>query len=155
MIQIGEADFISPIVISAEVTKEGDFIRVEGTVSTSIRLPCGRCLTVFEAKISDEISLIFSRGLPVGETSDAEEKEPTADEIGLIRFQGEHIDLREAIQEQVVMMLPQKPLCSQSCRGLCPRCGADLNKENCDCKEPVLDDRLAILKSLKIKGNKD
>ena len=152
LVKTDECRFISPIRITGRADRIQDLIEVSGTIETRIRLSCSRCLADFETTLSERYSLTFR-----WETSEADktvepaEKELTADEFGLIRFRGEQIDLRESIQEQIVMMLPQRPLCSESCKGLCPQCGADLNQGECDCLQPVLDDRLAILKNFKVK----
>jgi uncharacterized protein len=94
--------------------------------------------------------------MPVVEDPDAEEIELTADDLGLISFEGDEIDLVDGIQEQVIMALPFKPLCREGCRGLCPQCGADLNLGDCACSEPpVLEGKFSILKNFKVeKKNK-
>ena len=101
--------------------------------------------------MSAEFSFVFSREAPKrDDKADKSEKELSTDEIGLVYYQGEHVDLRESIQEQLVMALPQRPLCRGSCKGLCPQCGKDMNQGDCGCRQPVLDDRMAALKHLKI-----
>jgi uncharacterized protein len=52
------------------------------------------------------------------------------------------------LREQFQLVLPMKPLCAQSCRGLCPECGANLNRTECDCQPRWEDPRLAPLKGL-------
>jgi len=156
LIRNGELVFTGPVTIAAKVDRVQDLIKAAGTVKTSLRIMCSRCLNEFEATMSDEFSFTFSKEIPKKDgTADTGEKELTAGEIGLIHFPGEHIDLHESIQEQVVMTLPQRPLCSESCKGLCPQCGKNLNQGDCDCRQPVLDDRLAVLKSFKVKTDDD
>ena len=65
-------------------------------------------------------------------------------------FEGDVIDFRDAVQEQVIMAIPMQPLCREDCRGLCPGCGANLNLEKCRCRPDDVDPRLAILKKLKL-----
>ena len=60
------------------------------------------------------------------------------------------IDLREMITEQIHLSLPVKPLCEENCRGLCSRCGVDLNKETCSCADGETDPRWEALKQLKV-----
>ena len=68
-----------------------------------------------------------------------EEIELTAEQMDLIPFNGSRIDLRQAVAEQVLLALPIKPLCSRQCKGLCPRCGLNLNHGPCQCppQEPA------------------
>jgi uncharacterized protein len=79
-----------------------------------------------------------------------EEKELTAADLDFEYYEGEVIDLDEVIFEQVVLQVPMKPLCSESCRGLCPHCGVNLNKTTCNCQNEVIDERLAVLKRIKL-----
>jgi len=147
----GECEFRSPIRIHARLIREGDLFRMDGRVETRVGLTCGRCLKTFETLLSETFALTFVRkGALPDDSGGPLEKELMAEEIGLVDFSGERIDLSDAIQEQVILMLPQRPLCSESCKGLCPRCGTDLNAGGCGCEPPGVDDRLAVLKQLKI-----
>ncbi len=61
------------------------------------------------------------------EDTEPQEVELSAEDMGIVNFQGEIINLKNTIQEQVVMEFPLKALCKPDCKGLCPICGADLN----------------------------
>jgi uncharacterized protein len=65
-------------------------------------------------------------------------------------YDGEEIDLTPFIREQMLLALPTRPLCSDDCRGLCPRCGANRNERDCGCREDMFDPRLSVLRSLKL-----
>jgi uncharacterized protein len=78
-----------------------------------------------------------------------EETELLAEEIDLIPFDGDEIDLVEGLQEQLVLALPLKPVCGQDCKGICPKCGADLNRMPCGCEKDRIDPRMAVLGKLK------
>lgn len=65
----------------------------------------------------------------------------------MIPFEGDSIDLREGLGEQVIMGLPFKPLCDPGCKGLCSRCGADLNRESCSCDAVSSESPFAALKN--------
>ncbi len=47
------------------------------------------------------------------------------------------LDLDELIREEIIMFLPYKMLCREDCKGLCPKCGKNLNKGKCDCKKDI------------------
>ena len=68
---------------------------------------------------------------------------------GVIFFNGEEIDLMEGIQEQAVLAFPIQPLCQHHCKGLCPKCGANLNKGDCGCDRRSRNSQFAVLKNLK------
>lgn len=128
----GAAAFIAPIRVRVAATLSGAVVRVEGRLETEVRLECGRCLETFAAPLTADFSLAFlpePEALPPGDA----ERETPAEEIGVVYFRGEEIDLTEAVQEQIVLALPFRPLCRESCRGICAGCGADLNRESCRC----------------------
>ena len=60
------------------------------------------------------------------------------------------IDLLELAREQIILSLPEKPLCDEECKGLCTSCGADLNEETCTCEPEPADPRMAVLAGLKL-----
>jgi uncharacterized protein len=67
-------------------------------------------------------------------------------------YRGDELDLTEVTKEQVLLGLPMKPLCSESCKGLCPACGADLNLGPCGCGGKAVDQRFQALEKLLKKG---
>ena len=69
----------------------------------------------------------------------------TADQgIPCAGFDGDQADLDDILTTAVVLNMDSKLLCSEDCKGLCPKCGADLNLGPCGCK-PEMDPRLAVL----------
>jgi uncharacterized protein len=82
--------------------------------------------------------------------TEPQEVELSAEDMGIVYFQGEKINLKDAIQEQVVMEFPLRPLCKPDCKGLCPRCGADMNEDPCDCDQRPPPGKFAALKNLKL-----
>ena len=124
MVQDGECEFLGPIRTRLRAVKIQNFVEVEGTVETQVKLTCGRCLEVFTTVATNEFALTYARQAPDATTeSEPEDVELKTDDFGLIQFQGETIDLQEGIQEQVVMAFPLKALCKPDCKGLCPICG--------------------------------
>ena len=130
-----EMAFIQDIGIKATVTPIQDMIQVQGSVQTCVRIACSRCAEKYDAPMRRQFELAFSRRIPQDLQPDGTDGiELTAQQIGLIAYQGDAIDLRDALAEQVILALPYKPLCSQECKGLCQRCGLNLNKGACQCK---------------------
>ncbi|MDF2674142.1 MAG: hypothetical protein K0R09_2410, partial [Clostridiales bacterium] len=58
------------------------------------------------------------------------------------------IDLKDMVMDNIILSMPIKFLCSPECRGLCPVCGKNLNKYQCNCNKNNVDPRLAVLKDL-------
>ncbi len=145
----GECRFADPIVIELAIVAERNLIKVSGVVDATVKLACSRCLEGFHTPLYRRFTLRFSRDIPNAlHVDDGQEVALTADQIGLVYFKGDEIDLRAAIQEQVVLSLPFKPLCAEDCKGLCPRCGTNLNSETCKCAERTAGSPFSVLKEL-------
>jgi uncharacterized protein len=126
--------------------REQPAFRLAGTARTELELPCSRCLEPIRMPIDAAFDL---RYLPASEMSTEDEREMQDEDVGTSYYHEDRIDLDELLREQFYLALPMKPLCVETCRGLCPQCGTNLNTGSCDCA-PVWDDpRLAPLKALK------
>lgn len=127
-----------------------DLIEVEGTIETTLGLPCSRCLAPYSFCLKTDFAVTYTKHLPDYDDSYGEEgRELKAEEMGLIWFRGEKINLTDAVQEQIVLALPFRNLCGETCKGLCPHCGTNLNNGTCDCDAKQTDSRFAALKHLK------
>jgi len=100
-----------------------------GRVSVRARMTCARCLADVLAEVAAEVRLAYTDE-PV---ADEEVVVIGQDDEGLSHYTGGMIDAREDIREILLVEIPDVPLCSQDCKGLCPQCGADLNQGPCDC----------------------
>jgi uncharacterized protein len=151
MINQGECQFVAPIKTALRASRIGDMIEVTGVINTFVRLPCGRCLKEYETPLKSRFELTYVRRIPgAREDEEQEEVEISADEMGLIYFQGEEINLQDGIQEQVILAIPIKALCQENCKGLCASCGNDLNEGDCSCDRQPLNGKFAALKNLKL-----
>lgn len=151
MTRDGECEFTSPIRTRLRATRIRELVEVEGGIQATARLTCGRCLASFDYPMQIEFALTYTGDRPGdAENTEAEDREQDAGEAGLIYFQGEEIDLTEGIQEQVILSLPLRPLCREACRGLCARCGADLNQERCRCPALPAESPFVALGRLKL-----
>lgn len=152
MINQGECNFMAPIKTAVKMTRIDDIIEVKGEVSTQVRLPCGRCLQEYELPLKSHFDLTYVKRIPgLQEDDEQDEVEISAQEMGLIYFEGEEINLQDGIQEQVILAFPIKAFCKKDCKGLCASCGKDLNKGDCGCDHQPSDPRFAALKNLKLK----
>lgn len=145
----GVAEFRGEIRVVCVASLVGALVEVEGAVSCTLVLPCSRCLQPVEQDLTLALVLSFSRQ-PAGGMPFEEERELTENEVGLIPFEGDTLDLHDAIEQELVMALPLHPLCREECAGLCPVCGADLNRQRCACTPPQLHAALAALRNFKV-----
>lgn len=151
MVANGECEFAAPIRTALRVLRIGDMVEMDGDIETSVRLPCSRCLQPFQISLASHFALTYMRRATDGlKDTEPQEVELSTEDMGIVYFQGEKINLKNTIQEQVIMEFPLKALCKQDCKGLCPRCGADLNEDPCDCDRRSSPGKFAVLKNLKL-----
>ncbi len=149
MTESGVSRIAEPVNYKLNLFRLADMVEVDGSVEGAIELSCSRCLEFYQMPFSSRFSMAFTRQLPEL-TGDDDEIELTADEMGLTLVENDSIELLEPLQEQVFMALPIQPLCNKDCKGLCAHCGANLNKTDCGCEEPLFDARFASLKNFKV-----
>jgi uncharacterized protein len=151
MIKNRECQFLKPLNIRLKAFSVRELFEVQGTFRTSVRLPCSRCLKDFDTALASDFELTYTKEVPgLMDVFEDEEIELRLEEIGMIYFKGEEINLEQGIQEQVVMAFPLQPLCDDNCKGLCPKCGSDLNQGDCGCKREPSSNTFAVLKNLKL-----
>ncbi len=119
-------------------------VTVEGDVTASVWLQCSRCLEMFVTPVELHLSLTY---LPV-ESLTEEHHEIKKDEAELGFYKDDELDITAVVQEQILLHLPMKPLCSPQCKGLCPICGTNLNQQMCNCTSEDIDPRWSALKKL-------
>lgn len=136
------------VALSAYVV--GGIVELSGQLTVKVEIPCGRCLAPTLHTLKSDFAQSYVNELPQVSGEDGEEIELSAEEMGLELIDGDVIDLTDEIQQQVVLLLPTHPLCSQQCKGLCIECGVDLNKEKCQCADKKVSMHFAGLKDLKV-----
>jgi uncharacterized protein len=139
----------SPLKARLNVSLAGSMVIVEGSLKATLALNCSRCLKGFDYVADPSFSLYFVRG---GEKEKEREKELSPEDMEVNYIEGDVIDTTDVLLEQLTLDLTMQPLCKEDCKGLCPRCGADLNSGPCGCKkEDRTDPRFASLKGFKVK----
>jgi uncharacterized protein len=136
----------TPVQLAFDIHKDKDKFRLVGTVRAELELSCSRCLEPYRLPVHADFD---QRYLPHGQAAAGGEVEVEEDDLETTYYRDEQIDLGELLREQFYLALPMKPLCEDDCRGLCPRCGTNLNTSHCDCETAWEDPRLAALKQLR------
>lgn len=143
--------FIRPVDVRIRATVADATVLIDGSLSTSLRMACSRCLNSFDLKIDTDISVTAVPKTPSTIDGDADhDMELTIDDMDLMAFSGDRIDLDDEIAQQIIMALPFKPLCLSTCKGLCSRCGADLNQAPCHCMSSDEANPFSVLKALSL-----
>ncbi|MEW6215329.1 MAG: DUF177 domain-containing protein [Nitrospirota bacterium] len=137
--------FISPVSAWLKIQKVGDEVVVRGNLRTDVELQCSRCLKDFRSMLSVPVDVVYH---PVEELRGEDKHELKVEELDMGFYSGEELDLLDLLREQIILNLPMKPLCTDMCKGICLKCGADLNTGECSCSAEEIDSRLEILKKL-------
>lgn len=153
--------FVKPISVHIVVIKSGSHILITGTATARIATACSRCLDPVEIPVQTEFTTEL-RPLPANiaapapgskkkrhQPAEPEDIEPEEQEIGegdVTYYTGEQFDLSEETRQYLELSIPMQPLCKETCLGLCPTCGANLNKGKCSCPPVEQEHPFAILK---------
>lgn len=130
------------VAVNATVTRSVSSYVIEANVKGTIRVECHRCLVSFELPVDTTFTFVLSRG---GESPPPESVEE--DDIVSIPAVGETtFDLYPRVREALILEIPIKLLCREDCRGVCRKCGANLNGGECGCDPGIGDPRWGALK---------
>ncbi len=114
---------IEPVRVSGRIMASGPgSFYWEGRLETRVRVACRRCLVPVDAVIDETVDLLF--------TEDQGADDPS---VVVIPPRTAELDLGDAIRGELILAAPEFVLCREDCRGICPRCGTDLNVEPCRC----------------------
>jgi uncharacterized protein len=123
-------------------------IRVRGTIQGRLEGCCGRCLEPMAQAFDSGFDLYYyPMSLIARNESVPIDREDT--DIGF--YEGQGLELADVVREQLMLWLPMRGLCREDCKGICPACGANRNRESCRCAETFEDPRWDALKSLHLK----
>lgn len=122
-----ELQFKGPIVSDIEVDNMKIKVVVKGDIKAKAILNCSRCLGKFNYEINTKFDLIYAKDAVL---KDGEVRKEYLDEQALT---GNIINLDDDIRQTVILALPLQYLCKENCKGLCPNCGKNLNREKCNC----------------------
>ena len=128
--------FSEPVVIKGVLTNTKKGILFEADGNTEAVYLCSRCLERVKVPIQFNINEMF---YPSGSVENEKEAETFCDD---------EMDLTDVIQRSILENLPMKVVCKEECKGLCPKCGKNLNEGDCDCNDTEFDPRLESLRTL-------
>ncbi len=132
----GILPFEKPVCVKALVKNRAGVVTLDLSVSFNLALECDRCLTRFERDFSIDSTHILVLELNGEDTGE------------YIICPEAVLNLDELVRDDVVLQLPMVMLCREDCKGLCGKCGTDLNQGSCACRDEDIDPRLSALKQL-------
>ena len=126
-----------PVLASGMVRNTAGVLVMTGTVTTTIHGVCDRCASDFDREMEIPINVVL-----VTELSNEDDEDEW-----VFPLEGDSADLEDIVRTVFVLNMDSKLLCREDCKGLCCRCGKNLNDGPCDCQKE-LDPRFAALKQL-------
>ena len=137
---------VGSLEVKGRLNKLDRDVLVRAELKTTVELSCARCIEPVSMPVSSRLELEYrlKDKAPRGDESELRDED-----VEVYYYTKSRIDLGDAIGDQILLALPMKPLCTDSCKGLCSRCGANLNRGRCKCPEEEVDPRLIILQALK------
>ena len=137
----GKYPIVSSEPITVTVKNLGNRkLAVTGGTEVTLAVPCARCLEPVEYTCELE----FDEELDMKVTE--EERVKNLDEQSYLT--GYNLDADQMVSNELTLNLPMKVLCKEDCKGICNRCGANLNVETCDCDTRSLDPRMAVIQDI-------
>ena len=126
-----------PVLAQGTVRNTAGVLMMEGQVRTTIHGICDRCAGSFDREVTFPIDVVLVTKLANEENEDE----------WVFPLEGDSADLDDIVRTVFVLNLDSKLLCKEDCKGLCPKCGKNLNDGPCNCQKE-LDPRFAALKQL-------
>lgn len=143
-IVLGDTDFLGelyhfnePVFINGSISNNGQSLSFKADCSGRMHTKCARCMKDIDVNIEFNVeeTLVQDDG-SISEDSD------------IILFDGHTVDIDDIVINSFLMSISGKYLCREDCKGLCPKCGADLNEGDCGCERNEIDPRWAALADL-------
>lgn len=138
-LSVTDCEFIDPsvtgtAVASGSVTNHSGVIVLTGEIIPALTAVCGRC------------GVSFNYNLPVKLSAKITDKLANDDEEEFVLLTDNRLDVDELVRSALILELPSRFLCKEDCKGLCPKCGCDLNHTQCSCDMADRDPRWDVLK---------
>lgn len=128
----------SPLKLHLQ-NKDGHKLLIEATGEVTIVAECDRCLTEVPVKVSIDFSREFvleNQKIVVDELDDA------------VYLEGQILDTDRLVYDEILVNWPMKVLCRDDCKGICNKCGCNLNLQDCTCDRTVVDPRMAAIQDI-------
>jgi uncharacterized protein len=142
-VELEDVSLSGPVISHLSLNKVSSEIIITGRLKAEMAVQCSRCLKDFTQGLDISVNVVYH---PVEDVA-GERHALKDDELDMGFYQGEELDLQELLKEQILLNTQMKPLCNEQCKGICPKCGKDLNTGQCNCSRKEIDPRLEVLKN--------
>lgn len=139
--------FTDPIQVRVNLSRSGKVILVKTRIEARVKCLCARCLDPFSLTLTSQYQTSLK---PRPDFPLSEEVEINREDLETEFYEGEEIDVTPLVQDQALLAVPPKAVCREECRGLCQRCGKNLNREACQCPDRPVDPRFGALRNYRV-----
>lgn len=141
---------IAPVQAELVLNRKGDSrVEVQGFLRTGVLLACDRCLADYDFSVAVDFHLLLE--VPAEENWHIKELECSGTDLDTVLQSEPVVDCWDILRQQLYLSLPDKLICSHQCKGLCPKCGIDLNTGDCSCVSEEKESPFSVLAALKKK----
>ena len=134
-------DFPSPMKVNGEITNTAGYMKMTLTMSVDYVAQCARCLSPVAGEFTLDLEKTVAPRDLLGDLD-----EDKLDDFAII--EDGFLDMDEQLREELEMEFPMRFLCKEDCKGLCSKCGKNLNEGECDCDHTDFDPRMEPLRKL-------
>jgi len=128
-LEVEDVNFNGPIYISVKLFREGMKVYVAADIKNEVEVECGKCLKMFTIELNSHFEVQYYP------TSDPEKFDWLDESEGIKYYGEERIDISADVLQTIVAEVPFWARCSDDCKGLCHKCGHNLNLGPCDCSQ--------------------
>ena len=140
-----EKPFFGNFKLDAELNKTRNQVILKAGLTLNADFECDRCGSQYHSVIKTDFQMVYLFGRVPEEGEELN--------VVYLPHEADKINLKNEVKDYAILAVPMKKLCSEDCKGICPTCGKDLNKGNCNCSEKEDDTRWLPLQELKNKLN--
>jgi uncharacterized protein len=137
--------FEGDVEVDAELKKTHDQLILDSAISVNASFECDRCTAPVKRLLHADYKMVYLSGM--------EPVESESDNIIYLPSEADVIDISNDVRDFSILAVPMKSLCRDDCRGLCSKCGKNLNDGDCQCSKDETDSRWLPLMELKNKLN--
>ncbi|MCL5029891.1 MAG: DUF177 domain-containing protein [Bacteroidetes bacterium] len=140
-----EKPFIGNILVDVELNKLHNQVVLDAKLTMNANFDCDRCNTNFNSTLNNNYKMVYLIG--------TEPEDSESINLTYLSVDSDKIELNNDVRDFALLTIPMKKLCKENCKGLCAKCGKDLNDGDCGCNQDKVDDRWLPLMELKNKLN--
>ena len=137
---------VGAVSVAGKVERHIAAVNVIGNVAGTVEIDCTRCLQAVQRTLSVDFDVEYLTEGALG--SEGEHEIHTLD-LETDELEGNTLDLTQLTREQILLNIPEQFFCREDCKGMCEKCGENLNLVDCNCGQDEIDPRWAALKNLR------